>query len=330
MNNVKELSMRAAVLTGPDVVPAATEFPEPRAADGREIVTLVAAGIHPVVRQLAGGEHYGSASAWPQVPGVDAVARTQDGALVYTGFAEHPYGTMAERIAVPMVLPLPAGADPVQVAAALNPGMSSWLSLRASVTDGGLGTVVVLGATGVAGRLAVRNARLLGADHVIAVGRDRRRLLALAGDGVTTVELRSDHETDVAALREAFGTHRPRVVLDYVWGAPAEASFDALGRSGLDEDPAPIAYVEIGQSAGPRAAVPAALLRSTAITVRGSGAGSSSMATVMAELPGYLERIADGSVRVDVDVHPLDDVGRAWTTVAPGRRAVVTGPAYVA
>jgi NADPH:quinone reductase-like Zn-dependent oxidoreductase len=323
--------MLAAVLSGPDTAPAASRFPDPPVADGSRLVTLVAAGIHPVVRQLASGAHYGSAGAWPQVPGVDAVARTGDGELVYTGYATHPYGTFAEKTAVPMTLPLPAGADPVQVAAALNPGLSSWLPLRAADATGGLGTVVVLGATGVAGRLAVRNAQLLGADHVIAVGRDRPALDALARDGgVTAVELRSDHGADVAALGEAFGPRRPGLVLDFVWGAPAEAAFEALGRSGLDEDTTPIAYVEIGQAAGPRAAVPAALLRSTAITVRGSGAGSSSMDVVMAELPVYLERIADGSVHVDVDVHPLEDVERAWTTPVPGRRTVVTGPAYAA
>jgi NADPH:quinone reductase-like Zn-dependent oxidoreductase len=326
--------MRAAVMSTPDSVPTCAEFPDPPLADGRQQVRLVAAGLHPVVRALAGGGHYASRASWPIVPGVDAVAVDTTGRLVYTGFAEHPFGTFAERISVPSVLPLPAHADPVQVAAALNPGMSSWLPLRAAQDAGGVPEVVaVLGATGVAGRLAVQNAIALGAGRVIAVGRDGAALTTVAGFGdvVSTVGLKGAPDADADALAAAFGEHRPVLVLDFVWGEPAEAAFAALSRSGMAPDPtstknAAIEYVEIGQAAGPTAALPAALLRSTPITVHGSGAGSQSMAKVMAEIPGYLDRIADGAVRVEVAAFPLDDVDNAWQTSTPGRRVVITPP----
>src|ERR1700691_4714581 len=110
--------MKAAVITSPGATPEYADFADPGAADGRELVELVAAGIHPVVRSLASGRHYGSAGVWPMIPGVDAVARTGDGELVYTGYPVPPYGTLAEWISVPggMRLRLPAGADPVPVA----------------------------------------------------------------------------------------------------------------------------------------------------------------------------------------------------------------------
>jgi NADPH:quinone reductase-like Zn-dependent oxidoreductase len=321
----------AAVVTGPGASPVAASFPEPPAAEGRETVTLVAAGLHPIVRQLASGEHYGSTEGWPFVPGVDGVARTADGALVYTGFTAHPYGTLAERLVVPMSFPLPDGADPLQAAAALNPGMASWLPLREAARRGPLGTVLVVGATGVAGSLAVQNARALGAGHVVAVGRDTAALDAAVAGGqgaVTAVPLSSAHDDDVRAFAAALAEHRPDLVLDFLWGAPAEAVLDALTRSGLDADDHRTEYVEIGQTAGPRASVPAALLRSTALTLRGSGAGSGSVQDVLAELPVYLQRLADGVVRVDVEAYPLDRVAEAWGATPRGRRVVVTGPAY--
>ena len=161
--------MKAAVLNGPGEVPEYADFDDPQVPEGYELVEIVAAGIHPVVRSIATGRHYGSTGTWPLVPGVGAVARTAEGALVYTGFVRPPHGTLAERAAVPasMQLSLPPGTAPEPVAAGMNPGMSSWLPLRQRQDETGtLGTVLVLGATGMAG--------LLGAD--IPAARGRRRL----------------------------------------------------------------------------------------------------------------------------------------------------------
>ncbi len=316
--------MKAAVIKNEGAAPVYTEFAEPVVGEHRQLVELVAAGIHPVVRALAGGTHYGSRGSWPLIPGVDAVARTGDGQLVYTGFTEHPYGTFAERLSVPMTIPLPAGADPIQVAGGLNPGLSSWVPLRGRQAEGPLGTVLVLGATGVAGTVAVQSALALGADHVVAVGRNQAALERLAGQRVSTAALVGEPGPDGFALAAALAEHRPSTVLDFVWGQPAELTFAALSRAGLDDDQQPCVYIEIGASAGATAAVPAALLRSTAITVKGSGAGSAKLSELMAELPLFMARIADGSVRVPVSAVPLTDVESAWQGDEPGRRTVLT------
>ncbi|MFT4229788.1 MAG: hypothetical protein QM602_05820, partial [Microbacterium sp.] len=200
--------MKAAVVHDPDAVPVYGDFPEPEVGDGRALVELVGAGIHHVVRSRIAGRHYSTAGAWPAVPGVDAVARTPDGRLVYTGFITPPWGTMAERMAVPAAfgIPLPDGADPLAVAAGMNPGAASWLPLsarrdRLRDTPGapGLGTVIVLGASGVAGGIAIDNAYALGATGVVAVGRDAARLAALRERNTersTGAEHDTQHDTE--------------------------------------------------------------------------------------------------------------------------------------
>jgi NADPH:quinone reductase-like Zn-dependent oxidoreductase len=330
--------MKAAVLRGPDGIPECADFDEPPVPSGRELVELAAAGIHPVVRSLAANRHYGSTGTYPLIPGVDAVARTADGTLVYTGYVQPPYGTLAERMAVPiaMKLPVPEGVKPESVAGGLNPGLSSWLPLRNRQSEAGaLGTVLILGATGMAGLLAVQNARLLGADRVIAAGRDRARLARAEAYGATTVPLPATPEDGTAtgardaiatALADALGGTAPGLVLDFVWGAPAEAAFAALARRGLEEDDADISYVQIGALAGAEAAVPAALLRSRRIRISGSGAGSASIDTLMTELPGYIQMIADGRVEVPVRVFALSAVSQAWAAAGGGGERVVVVP----
>src|SRR6516164_6145211 len=142
--------MKAAILKSRDATPEYGDFAEPVVDEGYELVEVVAAGIHPIVRALGAGSHYGSTSTWPLIPGVDAVARTPLGALIYTGFVQPPYGTLAERMAVPrtMRVALPAGSDAVKVAAGVNPGLASWLLLSARTGEvGSLGTVLILGVT---------------------------------------------------------------------------------------------------------------------------------------------------------------------------------------
>jgi NADPH:quinone reductase-like Zn-dependent oxidoreductase len=316
--------MKAAILSAADGVPQFADFDDPTPSEHSQLMTLVAAGIHPVTRAIATGAHYGSEGRWPHIPGIDAVARTADGTLVYTGWTEHPFGTLAERMSTPMGIPLPEGADPVQVAGGLNPGLSSWMPLLGRKDTGPLGTVLVLGATGVAGNIAVQNALALGAEHVIAAGRNVQALGSLAGEHRTIVTLSDEHDANVASIAEAITQHRPSTVLDFVWGRPAEAVFSALTRSGLDEDDHPLAYIEIGESAGATAAIPATLLRSTAIAISGSGAGSGDVSKIMEQIPVFMQRIASGDVVVPVTTYPLSEISAAWQDTTPGRRVVVT------
>ncbi|MBV8068225.1 MAG: zinc-binding alcohol dehydrogenase family protein [Candidatus Eremiobacteraeota bacterium] len=311
--------MRAAIVKNPGATPEYGEFADPPVEDGYELVDLVAAGLHPVVRSLASGQHYGSTGSWPLIPGVDAVARTASGDLIYTGFVQAPYGTFAERMAVPktMRVGLPSGADPVKIAASLNPGLSSWLPLNARAAEiGALDTVLILGVTGMAGLLAVQNAGILGATRVVGAGRNPAALRRARELGAKTVALTGDRDADAAALVTALDGAVPSIVLDFLWGAAAETAFAALARRGWGEDTANIAYVQIGSMAGPDALVPASLLRSRHIRISGSGAGSASIAEIMKQVPAYMQLIADGKIDVPTKTYPLSSIAEAWAAPA--------------
>lgn len=318
--------MKAAVIGAPGDRAHYGDFAEPGEQEGRQVVELVAAGIHPIVRGLASGRHYGSSDQWPLVPGVDAVVRSAEGVLAFSGYPQPPYGTLAERISVPSFLwnPLPEGADPARVAGGVNPGMASWLPLKARRTEiGSLDTVLILGVTGMTGLLAVQNARILGATRVAGAGRDAQALAEAGEAGATTVALSGDRERDAAAIRQVLEGSSPDIVLDFLWGAPAESTFAALGRRGLEADRADISYVQIGAAAGPEAALPAALLRSRNLRIMGSGAGSASLTDIIAEIPRYVQLIAEGAVNVPIRTFPLSLVSEAWEAAERGRPRVV-------
>ncbi len=318
--------MKAAILRSADSVPVYGDFDEPVAGEGSEIVELVAAGIHHLTRSVAAGRHYGRGGVFPIIPGLNAVARTAGGDLVFTSSGEPPYGTFAERIASPgaMRFPLPPAAQPEAVAAGVNPGLASWLPLKARQAETGkLGTVLVLGVTGMSGFLAAQNARLLGATRLVGAGRSEPGLERAAAAGAQTLPLTGDRDTDAHALAQILGGDTPGLVLDFVWGPVAETAFQALARKGLGEDSADIKYVQIGALAGAEAAVPAALLRSRKLTISGSGAGSVPAAGIKAQIPVYIQLIADGSVHVPIRTFPLSDISAAWTASAEAGPRVV-------
>lgn len=315
--------MRAAVVTAPDASPTCGELPEPLAPPGQEPLHLVGAGLHNIVRGLTTGQHYGRGQmTYPLVPGIDAVARTSDGRLVYTGYARPPFGTMAERLVAPFQVEVPEGADPLAIAAGMNPGLSGWMVLTARRKEvGALGTVLVLGATGSSGSLATQGALALGAERVIAAGRDPEALERLRAVGATTVSLA--HSDDLTkALADAMSGTSPDLVLDYLWGPVAEATFAVLGRSGEDTE-ADTAYVQIGSLAGLEASLPADLLRSRRIRITGSGVGSRSAEEMLAEAPEVMARFADGSLQLPYTAFPLSRVGEAWAHNGRSRAVVV-------
>jgi len=321
--------MKAAILSAPDGMPSYGDFPDPETKAGRERVALVAAGIHPVVHALATGTHYGSKGLWPMIPGIDAVARTEDGTLIYTGFVEAPYGTFAECMVIPtaMRFPLPVGADPLQIAAGMNPGLASWMPLLARKKHvDRLGTVLVLGVTGMAGALAVQNAFAMGAEIVIGTGRNQAGLRRAASHRAKTVELTGNRDADAKAIADALGSTSPSLVLDFVWGEPAEAALIALGGKGLAEDSSDIVYVQIGAMAGASASVPASTLRSRRIQIVGSGSGTASIADVLAQLPIYMQLVTDGRVEVPIRVFPLSKIAEAWSTRGESGQRVVIVP----
>ncbi len=317
-----EAIMRAAVVRSFDRPPHYESFDLPAVGGtGGVVVEILAAGLHPRVRAGASGTHYADARTLPMIPGIDGVGRMPDGRRVYFVVHDTPLGSMAERTIVDprRCVPLPDGVDDATVAAAMNPAMSSWVALRLRAPFQRGQRVLVLGATGNAGRMAVRIAKRLGAEEVIGAGRDPERLRKLGADGV--VSLTGDSDKVAAALAKA--ASHVDVVLDYLWGEPAERAIIALVTARSDWSK-PLDWIQIGLVAGPTMALPSVALRSANLRVLGSGQGAVPVASIVAELPALVEEISAGALDVNAVRVPLADVETVWT--APASRRVVFVP----
>ncbi|MGW4905484.1 quinone oxidoreductase family protein [Streptomyces sp. NPDC004270] len=317
--------MHAAVVRSFDRPPRFEEFATPVPAADKPLVEMVAAGLHPRVRSGADGTHYTSDGRLPLIPGIDGVGRLPDGRLVYFVADDEDPGTMAEQALVDprRAVALPDDADPVTIAAAMNPAMSSWVALRRRITFQPGQSVLVLGATGNAGRMAVQIARHLGADRIVAAGRDPLRLELLSGLGATdVVSLAGDPDKDFARLGEAAAD--VDVVIDYTWGAPTERAVPAVLTRRTDRS-APLDWIQIGSLAGPEITLPSALLRAANLRLMGSGQGSVTARGIIAELPSLMTELTRGTITADALPVPLSEVEEAWTAPGePGRRIVLT------
>ncbi len=318
--------MKAAVIHAFGEAPRFEEFAEPTLNEGDVLVTVHAAGLHPIVRALAGGRHYGSTAVLPMIPGIDGVGSLEDGTRVYFGMTRPPYGTMAEWAAVPrsMCLPLPGGLDDTTAAALFNPGISSWLSLtwRAQLAKGE--TVLILGATGASGQLAIQIARLFGAGKVIALGRNPQILSTLQGLGADAVlSLEQSDEELVRAIVRAAGDTGVHVIIDYIWGHPTEVVIDAITRKGLTHAAPRVRLVEVGSMGGPTITLPASVLRSSGLEIYGSGAGTVPVERIMEAMPQFIAQAVSGNLHIATEEIALADVADAWERPTRGNRRIV-------
>ena len=315
--------MKAAVVSSFGTAPRCEEFPAPfPAGDDDMVIDVVAAGLHPRVRSQADGSHYTSTGELPLVPGIDGVGRGADGLLRYFILPGARVGAMAEQTVIDIrrSIVLPADSDPVAVAAAMNPAMSSWVALRQRVQFQAGQNVLVLGATGNAGQLAVQIAKLFGANQIIAAGRDAGRLARLPAIGATSTVLL---EGDSGPLGQT--ASEVDVVLDYLWGEPASGAMIAVVTDRADRGQ-PLTWIEIGSVAGPTAAIPSAALRAARLQIVGSGQGSVSSREILAELPALAEQITSGTFDIDARPVPLRDVEQAWADAARTTQRIVMTP----
>jgi NADPH2:quinone reductase len=323
--------VNAAVVHAFDSPPTYTTFADPIPLEGEKLVTITAAGLHPIVKSLANGTHYGSAGQLPFIPGVDGVGRLEDGTRVYFGVARSPFGTFAELgvAASWMCIPLPDGLDDATAAGLANPGMSSWVALteRAKFVAGE--SVLVLGATGSAGQLAIQIAKRLGARRVVAAGRNPKALEKLQDLGADAiVSLDQDRDALISSFRAEFAAGPDSagggidVVLDYLWGAPAEATLAAIAQKGLSKAARRVRFVQIGSSAGPAITLPAATLRSSGLELLGSGFGSASLDQIAIAVAEFFKAAAANPFQTNIKTVPLRDVEALWNSPEQGTRLV--------
>jgi NADPH:quinone reductase-like Zn-dependent oxidoreductase len=316
--------MYAAVVTSFDAPPAYQSHPVPVPRDPDEVVVdVLAAGLHPRVRSQAGGSHYTSTDELPLIPGIDGVGRTPDGKLRYFILPDTTMGSMAEQtvIDVRRSVVLPEGSDPVRIAAAMNPAMSSWLALRQRIDFQRGQSVLVIAATGNAGAMAVQVAKRLGASHVVAAGRRADRLAALPALGAdVTVSLSGDPAEVAKRLGEAAGD--VDVVIDYAWGQTTADAMITVVTNRADRAK-PLSWIEVGSVAGPTASIPSAALRAARLQIVGSGQGSVPTRAILAALPDLAAEITDGTFEVNARTVPLSDIEQTWTAPEGNDRIVV-------
>lgn len=326
--------MRAAVIDSLGEVPHSRDVPEPAPADGQVVARVRAAAIKNIERMLVAGTHYGSnRMKMPAGVGIDAIVELPDGRRAYAGTTPQA-GAMAERLAVDpaQVAEIPDGVDDATAAALPNAAVSAWFALEYAGQIRSGQSVLILGGTGVTGGLAVQLAKhQFGADQVVAVGRDATRLERLR-------ELGADHtvclgeESAGASLEEATRRrHAERpfdLVLDYLWGKPAEQTLRAVANGDLAAGFHRTRFVQVGETAGPSIELPTSVLRSAGVELVGQGAGSvprEAYGRVGAEiLPALFAMLAAGTVSLETVSRPLEQVSEAWTEVIPsGVRTVL-------
>jgi NADPH:quinone reductase-like Zn-dependent oxidoreductase len=317
--------MNAAVVHAFDAPPRYTTFADPAAVDGEVIVQVTAAALHPIVKALANGTHYGSTGELPFIPGVDGVGRLDDGTRVYFGISRSPYGSFAERALASrkMSIPVPEGIDDATAAGIANPAMSSWVALTARAKFVAGESVLILGATGVAGQLAVQVAKRLGARRVVAAGRNPAALEQLKALGAdATISLDQEHDALVAAFRSEFAGAGVDIVLDYLWGVPAASALEAASQKGLSHAATRVRFIQIGSSAGPAISLPAATLRSSGLELLGSGFGSASLDQILAAIGEFFKAAVAQPFHFNTQTASLRDVEALWSAREQATRLV--------
>ncbi|GAA4607848.1 NADPH2:quinone reductase [Actinoplanes octamycinicus] len=314
--------MKAAVLHEIGGIPHYEDFPDPVAADDEVIIEVKAVAVETVDKRIAAGTHYASrryTAQLPAIPAFDGVGTLPDGTLVGFGNPRLPYGALAERTVVPRGswAPIPDGIDPATATV-----LSTAITAMSARTAAGLvpgETVLVQGATGVAGRLAVKVARLLGAGRIVATGRDDDQLREVKADAVINTAVPDEELTQ--AYLDARGDGYD-VVLDFLWGRPTELLLRALVPRTF-AFPRPTRLVQIGESAGAGLTLAAESLRTSGVEIYGAarGLGPETMPEVYGQVVAWAQ---SGELTFDLVKVPLSDIGTAWQrTGLRGRRLVV-------
>jgi NADPH:quinone reductase len=295
-------------------------YPEP--ANGREPVDVLAVALNPLDINIGAGRFYGGHPPLPYVPGSEAIVR-------WGGTRSHAFGdglgiardgALADRAAIAdaTLVEVPDGVDDAQAVAFGIAGVVAWSALASRVKVAADDRVLVLGATGAVGMVAVQAARLLGAARVVAAGRDTERLVRVAELGADeTVEL-DGGEGLADRLRAAAGGDGPTLIVDPLWGdAAATASEAAAPRARI---------VHLGQSAGPTAAFTSAAVRGKELSILGLSNFARSRDERRTLYHELLEHVRRGEIRLDIETFPLEKVDEAWRRQAAGAKAVVTIP----
>ncbi len=308
--------MKAAVIRTLGQPPELAERPEP---SGEAVYQISAVALNPIDINVGLGRYFGGHPELPYVPGCEGVGRAPDGTRVYLfsdGLGLSRDGLLAERAAAPadLGIPMPESVSDEIAAACGIAGMAGWMPVawRAPVREDD--RVLVLGATGTVGLVAVQSAKLLGAKHVVAAGRNPERLKRAAELGAdATVSL--DEDDLAAAFKEAAGGDGPTYIVDILWGPPAVAAIQAAAPGWR--------LVQIGQSAGAEASVSSAAIRGKMGEVYGYTDYAVERDVYREQYLRLVSHAAAREIVFDIDVYPLERVAEAWDRQSAGAAAKI-------
>jgi NADPH:quinone reductase len=313
-------AMRAAVVTTLGEPPEIREWLQPDAGGGAVLVDVECVPLNPVDITIGAGTFYGGHPPLPYVPGEEAIGRrvdTGERVWVYGRFT----GGLAERVAAPKAALsiVPEGADPALAGAAGIAGMTGWLPVawRAPVREGD--RVLVLGATGAVGLVALQAAKLRGAARVVAAGRDPEGLERARRVGADEV-VDLDGGNDLAdRLRAACGGDGPTYVVDPLWGAPLEAALEACSKHAR--------IVHVGRSAAPDAMLKSSDVRGKSLDLYGLSTGHTPREELRRQYAELMQHVVRGEIEIEVERVPFEQLADAWRRQASGspkRKLVVT------
>jgi NADPH:quinone reductase len=301
--------------------PELADRPEP---SGDAVYEVSAVSLNPIDINVGAGRYFAGHPDLPYVPGCEGVGRAADGSRVYLfsdGLGLSRDGLLAEQASAPtdLGIPLPDGVSDEIAAACGIAGMAGWMPFAWRAALGKAERVLVLGATGTVGLVAVQAAKLLGAEHVVAAGRNAKRLKRAAELGADSAVSLGEDDL-VGAFKEASGGEGPTYVVDMLWGQPAVAATQAAAAGWR--------LVQIGQSAGAEAPLASAAIRGKMGEVYGYTDYAVPKDVFHEHYLRLVGHAAAGEIVFDIESYPLDRVAEAWERQAEGAngKIVVTVP----
>jgi NADPH:quinone reductase-like Zn-dependent oxidoreductase len=302
--------VRAALIEQIGQPPVVGEVAEPKRGPGQALVQVTAAPVNPIDLTIANGTFPGGSPEPPYVPGRECVGRVLEGDKLAAGtqvwFMSGNNGCMAEYALADedTAIELPEGVDHALAAALGIVGLTGWLAVewRAHLREGE--RVLVLGATGMVGLVAVQAARILGAGRIAAAGRDAAALEAAKAAGADAVVVL---QGSVDEMRDAFEEAcdgRPNVIIDPLWGEPARAAVEAAAVTAR--------HVQLGQSAGAEATLRSGSIRNKSLAILGLTVGQIPREIKATAHRKLLEHATSGALSIERETLPLDWVGEAW------------------
>jgi NADPH2:quinone reductase len=318
--------MKAAVIQKFGDVPEYLDFPESVAGGEEKLIYVKASVLENFDKMVANGIHYASRQVFPEFPAIaghGGVGVTEDGQLVGFGMMRAPYGSFAEKTVARYTIPIPEGVDAAMAAALPASVLTSYLPLNYTAKLERGETVLINGATGVSGRIAVQLARMLGAKRVIGTGRNETSLKILKELGADAViDLKQTDEKLIATFQNEAGENGFDVVIDFIWGHPAELMMKSFVPKGIGFPKKRIRYVHIGEKAGSTISLSGEMLRTSGLEIY--GAANIPPAAIPEATRLVWQWIEENKFHIDIEKIPLADIKTAWLRDdAEGKRFVI-------